>query len=133
MRWLGRIRRNERGAAAMEFVLVAPALVLIIVGIAQLGILFMANAALRNAVAEGARYATLWPRPNDTQIRTVITNSKFGLDNSRMTTPALSHGVDDGANYIDISVTYTVPMDFVFFNLGNVTLSETRRAFVQPT
>lgn len=130
---LGRIRRRDEGIAAAEFALVAPALILLIVGIAQLGILFMANAALRNAVAEGARYATIWPRPNDTQIRNRITGSDFGLDSRRMATPAIVHGTSDGANFVDISVTYTVPLDFIFFSTPPVTLTETRRAFVQPT
>jgi Flp pilus assembly protein TadG len=55
-----------------------PALVVFVVGIAELGILFMANAGLRNAVAEGARYATIYPRPSDAQIRQRITDTRFG-------------------------------------------------------
>lgn len=128
-----RLGRNQRGAAALEFVIIAPALILMIVGIARLGILFMANAGLRNAVAEGARYATIWPRPSDTQIRGRVTNSQFGLDAANFTAATVSHGTSAGANYVDITANYSVPMDFVFFNLGSVTLSETRRAFVQPT
>ena len=135
MRLLRRIRRSEDGAAALEFALITPALVLFIVGIAQLGILFMANAGLRNAVAEGARYATIYDentggRPTDTQIRTRITGSDFGLDPANMTTPSITactSGVDD---CLDISVSYNVPLDFIFFSLPPVTLTQTRRAFV---
>jgi hypothetical protein len=29
-------------------------------------------------------------------------------------------------------MTYNVPLDFVFFQVGTVTLSETRRAFINP-
>ena len=136
MRLLPRIRRirhGEEGIAATEFALVAPALILFIVGIAQLGILFMANAALRNAVGEGARFATIWPRPTDAQIRDRITGSDFSLDPSRMGRPTITHGTSDGANFVDIRVTYTVPLDFIFFSTPPVTLTETRRAFVQPT
>jgi Flp pilus assembly protein TadG len=132
-----RIRRDQAGAAAMEFALVTPALVLLIVGIAQLGILFMANAGLRNAVAEGARYATIYDvatggRPTNAQIRDRITNSEFGLNPANMTTPSVTPCTSDGANCVDISVSYSVPMDFIFFSLPSVTLTETRRAFV-PT
>ncbi len=131
-RLLRRLRRNQRGAAALEFVLVAPALILMIVGIARLGILFMANAGLRNAVAEGARYATIWPRPTETQIRNRITNSQFGLDASRFTAATITAGQSGNLHYLDITASYSVPMDFIFFSAGSVTLSESRRAFVRP-
>ena len=132
MRFPARLRRDRRGVAAMEFALISPALILMIIGIGQLGVLFMANAGLRNAVAEGARYATIWPRPSDDAIRTRITSSKFGLQTAHLSTPSVTHGVSSGANYVDITVTYAVPLDFVFFTAPTVTLSETRRAFVQP-
>ena len=128
-----RLRRDARGVAAMEFGLVAPGLVLMIVGIAQLGILFMANAGLRNCVAEGARYATIWPRPSDTAIRNYITSHSFGHYATSLSTPTVTHGVDSGANYVDITVTYSVPLNFVFFTTPAVSLSATRRAYIQPT
>jgi Flp pilus assembly protein TadG len=130
---LRRLRRNQRGAAALEFVIIAPALILMICGIARLGILFMANAGLRNAVAEGARYATIWPRPSNTQIQSRITSSQFGLNAANFAAATVTPGTDaNGLNYLDISASYSVPMDFIFFSAGNVTLSETRRAFVRP-
>ena len=132
---LKRLRRDRRGAAAIEFVIVAPALVLMIVGIARLGILFMAEAGLRNAVAEGARYATTWManqnrRPTNTEIQTRITNSQFGLDPAQFSAATVTSGVSNGANYVDITASYSVPMDFIFFDAGSVTLTESRRAFV---
>ncbi len=127
-----KLRDSEGGAAAIEFALILPALVMMIVGVAQLGILFMANAGLRNAVAEGARYATIYPRPSDTQIKQRITDSRFGLDQARVVAPTITHGVSAGTNYADITMSYSVPMNFVFFTLPPVTLTESRRAFIQP-
>ena len=128
-----KLRGSERGAAALEFALVTPALVLFIIGIAQLGILFMASAGLRNAVAEGARFATTHPRPNETQIRARIASSRFGLNASNLSTVTISYGVSDSANYADITATYRVVPDFIFFRLPAVTLTETRRAFIHQT
>ena len=127
-----RIGGEARGAAAIEFALIAPALILLIVGIAQLGILFMANAGLRNAVGEGARMATVYPRPTDDQIRARIAERRFGIDPARMTTPAISHGTVDGAPYADISVSYTLSLNFIFFSAPPITLTERRRVFQQP-
>jgi hypothetical protein len=57
----------------------------------------------------------------------------MGLTSASMSTPTVTHGVDNGANYVDITVTYTVNLNFVFFTLPSVTLSQSRRAFIQPT
>ncbi len=127
-----KLKSSATGAAAVEFAILAPVLILVIVGIAQLGILFLSNAGLRSAVAEGARYATIFPRPTDSQIRQRISDARFGLNPARLSTPTIVYGVADGANYADITVSYSVPLDFIFFNLPPVTLTESRRAFIQP-
>ena len=132
MRIVRKLGRNADGAAAVEFVLIAPALILLIVGIAQLGVLFMANAGLRHAVGEGARLATIYPRPSHDAIRARIADTRYGLDPAKLSTPTITPGTDDDAPYLDIRATYTVTPDFVFFSLPPVTLTETRRAFVQP-
>ena len=126
-----RLRRDARGIAALEFGLIMPGLVLMVVGIAQLGVLFMANAGLSEAVAAGARYATIWPRPSDSQIQTCVTGAAYGMVAANLSTPTVAHGVSSGANYVDITATYSQPMDFIFFTGPTVTLSETRRAFIQ--
>lgn len=133
MKSLFRLKHEDKGAAALEFALVAPALILFIVGIAQFGVLFMANNGLRNAVGEGARYATIYPRPTNAQISQRLTDGRFGLKPSRITGPTYTPGISGGADYIDITMSYTVTPDFIFFTLPPLTLTETRRAFVHPT
>ncbi|MBA3730486.1 MAG: pilus assembly protein, partial [Sphingomonas sp.] len=64
------LRRNERGAAAIEFAIAVPILILMIYGIFRLGLLFQANAGMQHALGEGARYATIYPTPTNTQIQT---------------------------------------------------------------
>lgn len=127
------LRRDQRGAAAVEFALIAPALLTFIVGIAQLGTLFMANAGLRNAVAEGARLAAVFPMPEDDEILTRIDEREFGLRADLITEPTITHGTDaNGVPYADISMSYAVPLNFIFFETPPVTLTETRRVFTQP-
>jgi Flp pilus assembly protein TadG len=125
-----RLRRDRKGGAAVEFALVAPVLLSALVGVAQLGILFFANAGLSNAVAEGARYATIFPRPSNTQIRARITDQRFGLNPTYLTTPTITAGTSNGATFLDISMSYNVPLNFVFFTGPSVTLTKTRRAYV---
>lgn len=127
-----KLRRDQSGVTVVEFALIAPALILLMIGTAQLGIMFLANAGLRNAIGEGARYATIYPRPTDAQIQSRIRTRTFGLKAANLTVAAPVHGQADGANYADLSVSYSVPLNFIFFTPPPVTLTQTRRVFVQP-
>lgn len=50
-----RLRRDERGATAVEFALVAPILFILTLGVIEAGALLTASSALEAAVHEGAR------------------------------------------------------------------------------
>ena len=52
-----RTARRERGGALVEFALVAPLVILLIMAALELSILFWVNLTLQHAVREGARYA----------------------------------------------------------------------------
>jgi hypothetical protein len=66
----------------------------------------------------------------DAQIQARISAGEYGLNASRLSAPTITHGIHNGSNYVDISMSYQQPMDFVFFQLAPVTLTETRRAYV---
>lgn len=55
---LGRRRREERGAAALEFALVAPVLILLVIGIIEMSFLMKDYVSLSSAVRAGARTAS---------------------------------------------------------------------------
>jgi len=121
--------RDSRGVGALEFALSSGILLLLLVGMAQIGILAIANAGLQNAVGEGARLATISPTPSDSTIISRINAKRFGLISSRITGPTIAHGTDNGTPYVDVTMSYSVPLNFVFFTTPAVTLTETRRAF----
>jgi Flp pilus assembly protein TadG len=126
------LRRNEQGAGAVEFAIVAPALLGFVIGLTQLGMLFFANADLHNAVAAGARLAMVYPRPADSAVTTRITSLLTRLDQSKLTTPTITHGTDaSGHDYEDIAVTYQVPLNFIIYKPPAVTLRENRRVYVE--
>ena len=122
--------RNKRGVGLVEFALIAPVLLTFIIGTAQLGQLFFANAGLKSAVGEGARFATIFPRPTNQQITNRIVNRRFGLDPVYVTGPTLTHNKANGRSYVDIQMTYAAPLDFIFFRTPPITLTEQRRAFI---
>lgn len=129
-RLLHRLRRDRRGATAAEFALSIPVAILIIVAFIQLGILFFANAGLQNALGEGAREATLWPRRDEAQIRARITDSSFGLDPDLLAAPVLVYGTEGDQDFVEITVSYAPTLNFLFFEVDAVTLQHTRRAYL---
>jgi Flp pilus assembly protein TadG len=127
-----RILRDSRGLGAVEFAIIAPALFAIIIGITQLGVLYFANADLRNAVAAGARYASIFPRPSTDAIKERTSKQLAHLQGSRLTAPKVTYATDArGYDYAEIELTYSVPLNFVVSSPA-VTLKETRRVFLQP-
>lgn len=56
---LRRGRRDDTGASALEFALVVPVLLLIVMGIIEFGFMFQAQLALTHAAREGARQASV--------------------------------------------------------------------------
>jgi len=126
------LRCDESAASMLEFALVIPALMAMLFGIAELGILFLAQAGLKNAVAEGARYATISPRPTQTQIETKIASKRFGLIAGAITGPTVSLNTTASPAYVDITMGYSQTIYFIFGS-RTVSLSETRRAYMPPT
>src|SRR5262249_21598921 len=113
------LRRNEDGAAAIEFAISVPILVLLIYGIFQIGLLFQANAGMQHALGEGARYATLCLTPSsggctvptDANIKAKINAKLFGKSDGTFT-------VNDpvsGTGYKTLTVSYSRAMSFLFF------------------
>jgi len=129
-RLINRLIRDVRAAGAVEFALAAPIFIFLVNGVAQLGILFFANAGLNNALAEGARYATVFPQPTDAQIEARINNERWGLDGARLDIAPPARGEANGSPYIELRMTYDVNLNFIFFDIGPVTLTQSRRVYL---
>lgn len=127
-----KLRKDERGAAIIEFALILPFLVVFIWGIVQIGLLFQAYAGMQNALGEAARYATIYPTPTDEQIKATVAGRKFGTGNG--TLDELS--IDDensggtGTKYKTLSLTYSQPLDFLFFQGPPVTLTQSKVVYL---
>lgn len=121
---------DRRGASAVEFALAAPLLFMVMIGIVQIGLLFSAYAGMANAVNEGARYATTYPTPTDTQIVARMNEKRFMVQTAHMTIPTPVRAVANGVPYVELTITYAAPLNFVFFATQPVTLRQTRRAYL---
>jgi Flp pilus assembly protein TadG len=69
----GGCRRIRRGAAAVEFAIVAPVFVLMVFGMIEFGRAIMVQQVITNAAREGARYAVL-DGSTSSSAKTVVNN-----------------------------------------------------------
>ncbi len=123
------IRDDTKGIGMVEFALFAPVFIGMIIAAAQLGLLFFANAGIKNAVSEGARLASLYPRPSNAQIAARITRHRLGVDPVYLTGPTFAEGVVSGSHYLEITMRYSAPVDFLFYKVGPITFTQTRRVY----
>ena len=128
MKLLRKLAGDGKGSSAVEFAIAVPVLVSIIWGIVQLGLLYRANAGMQHALGEAARYATIFPTPTDQQLQARIVSHKFGLENGTWGTPTIQ--TDTTAQTKLITVTYSQPMDFLFFRGPTVSLTRSKLIYL---
>ncbi len=97
--WLrGRpIRKEERGEALIEFVLLAPILILLLLGLVDFGRLFDAWLVTTNAAREGARYASIYAAKD------YLTNEQVTQLSTQKTYQYLVDGFD-GRSDVDYTI-----------------------------
>jgi hypothetical protein len=75
---------SEDGASLVEFALVAPVLLLLLVGILDLGRAVNAYVTVSNAAREGTHYAILHPTAAPSAIASAVTDRVVPLDTSQL-------------------------------------------------
>lgn len=125
-----RLKIGRSGATAAEFAVMIPVFLLFFFGIIQVGILFFNYTSLQNAVGEGAREATLFPRRTNAQISAKIINTGFGLDPAKFAAPVIVRGTDNAQDFVDLTVRYTVDFNFGIATFPGLTLTQRRRAYL---
>ncbi|MHB9145145.1 MAG: TadE/TadG family type IV pilus assembly protein [Symbiobacteriia bacterium] len=98
-----RLSRDERGQSLVEFALVVPLLLLLVIGIMEFGRAYSANLALQNAAREGARLAITGA--TDANITQRVVSSAVGLDSTKLTVTVSPVTRVQGA-YVTVTATY---------------------------
>ena len=133
-----RLFRNQDGAAAVETAFALPILILMIWIFAQLGQVYRALAGMQEALGEGARYATLCLNPSSTgcgaptadQVKTKIQNDMYGVGAGSYSVATPVSGTSDGAQYYDLTVTYTQPTSLLVVPGPTINMSRSKRVWV---
>jgi len=132
------IRRSERGAAAIEMAIALPVLLVMIYGIFQVGLVFQASAGMQHALGEGARYATLCiptssgcNSPSDSSVVTRMQSKLFGSNIGSFGTPTVTTPAAASCTFCrDLTVTYSVTPNYLFFNGPAISLTRTKRVYI---
>ena len=127
---IARLVRERRGASAVEFALISPILLGLMVGSMNLGIYYFAQQSVSNALEEAARQAPIYPRPTDAQLRTTFSNALLKTETTPPTLGIAPGTTSSGVQYIDLSVTYSVPINLIFVTPGTYPVSANRRVFL---
>jgi Flp pilus assembly protein TadG len=137
------IKRDQRGAAAIEAAIAMPALVVMIYGIFSVGQLFEANAGMEHALGEAARYATLCSSlstsgstttcsvHSGTEIKAKVAEKLFGVNNGNGTwdDPTLDTTTAT-SGYVTLTVKYHPLMKFAFYTLPSFTVTREKRIYL---
>jgi Flp pilus assembly protein TadG len=111
----GRVVGNRSGLAALEFALVLPLFLLLIIGIMQLGQLFWTQTALQHAVEMAARCATVNTTTcgTATQIRAYAATQAYGMvvapATFTVTTPTCGNNVAATSTFTFLTSLFPIP------------------------
>jgi Flp pilus assembly protein TadG len=113
--------RDERGATAVEFALIVPLLIVLVLGIAEFGRAFQVQGTLSAAAREGVRVMALQNDP--IAARTAVRNAATSLDptitDAEITiSPATCPTTNGGATSVRLTISYPMPYLTGFFGSG---------------
>lgn len=140
---LPRLAGDRRGAVAVEFALLIPVLLGLMLGIMQVGIGMQNYNALRAISADVARYAVVdaqasVSRRTDVDLENWATTRATGpiyhLHAANLTVDVADAATQrvPGANEKTITLTYSVNSVIAFLGVGDLTLSYSRPVFLAP-
>lgn len=136
------MRREDEGQSLVEFALTVPILLLLLVGVIDVGRGFQAYVSLGNAVREAARDAAVhgadssapWgPTANDANVTTAVRGRIAGIRTQDVAvTSSWPGGSNAQAQEVTVSATYTFqPIAFAFLGSVRMPMSATTRTRIQ--
>jgi Flp pilus assembly pilin Flp len=129
MKLCKRLRNDESGAAVIEMAFALPALIILIWMIVQLGLVLRAMSGIQHALGEGARLATIWPVPDVDTIQDKMDDAVYGIGPGDFDIPEPVAGQADGADYLDLKVTYVQPTDLLIIPGPTISVSRSKRVW----
>ena len=134
------LARNRGGSVAIEFAILGPAVIAMMLGVVEVGRGMQAYNSLRSIAAETARYATVeYQKSNtvtntalQTQARAIGVSNRYKLATARLTvtvtTPATQRVTGVGER--SLVLTYTIPTTLKIYKFTDISVTFTRPIFI---
>lgn len=113
--------RSERGATAVEFAMIMPLLIALVIGIAEFGRAFQVQGTLSAAAREGVRMMALQNDPAAAReaTRNAASSLNPGVTDGQITiSPASCPTLGAGSTQVRLTVDYPMPYLTGFFGSG---------------
>jgi Flp pilus assembly protein TadG len=121
-----RLFRDRRGGVAMEFGLVIPIFLALVLGVVEFSRVLAVRSSLQYGVEEAARYAMVRQTLDAAKLTTIVKDRVAASDTENVTV-ALSDETTQGVKYWKISASYSVTLITSFFGVGPITLTGASR------
>jgi Flp pilus assembly protein TadG len=122
LRLLRRSAKDRSGGPAIEFALVAPVLLMALIGAVEFGWYFLIRNTLEYAVEEAGRYAVLHKTATQTDIQTQVRNNVIGVAPTSITVSFSNSGTGTNVTYKTITASGTYNMLTGALPLSTLTL-----------
>jgi Flp pilus assembly protein TadG len=141
-RVLRRLAANTRGSAIVEFAILAPAILMLFVGILQIGLWMQSYNALRSVAADTGRYVAVeYQKSNQINNLTMALWARdHAIDTYMFQEAKISTDVSDAATQSIAGVTektltlnYTMPSIFGIAGIGDIDVTFQRPIFIKAT
>jgi hypothetical protein len=139
IRRLHRLARDQRGGPAIEFALLAPVFIALMMGVVEVGIYMQNYSAMRTLATDASRFAAVEYQKNNKVTEDTLENNihSMGLaapynlgDRLVVDVSEVSPSPIDGAREFTLTLTYALPDIVGGTSIDNITLSYTRQLFV---
>lgn len=138
--WLARVRKDDTGSVLVEFAIIGPAMLAMMLAVFQIGIGMQNYNAMRSIAAETARHAIVnyqtGNKLSNLQLadhaKTVGISAPYSLQYDRLAANVSDAAVQrvSGAKELTVTLTYRVPTVLAVIGIGDIPMSFSRPIFV---
>ena len=104
------VDRNQKGASAVEFAVIAPLFIALLFAVVEFGLIIYTKGMLAHASREGARYGVIYGTPKRTmsEIQTVVQDylNQVGLTSTAIVNVAGAGGASGATLNVTVNYTY---------------------------
>jgi Flp pilus assembly protein TadG len=125
------LRADARGSTLVELAFALPVLIILMMGVLQLGLILWASGGVQHGVGEGIRYAKIYRTASTSDVEKVVRANFSGVNSAAVRSVSVSRAKDtQNREYAVVAVTYEPQLVIPFVPNKLVTMVESKRAYL---